>query len=592
MTSDSFAEARDMELDRQLLGRPRLRPVLTWLIIGAIVGAALGAFYGESKKPSYQAVVVMSILPEDSVTAQTVGDTTASSQDSTVFIQSELIVLNGRPLLQQVQDQLKLSSLPNVSSRQVGQTYVVDVTATAPTTASALAIAKSLTQLYAAQRRAALNSDVQGALKTVQAQLASVAGSLKSLQPTTTAATALSNQVTALQAEYARLLAVNSSLELSLAQLTRAVTLIQQPTITSAGSLSDTAKFGVAGGLLGVILAGGLFLVYRRVVPRIDGAADLGGLGVPVLLPEVPRGLVPKRAYRAPGVVAASITLAARLTANDPASPAVVVVIGASRGAGTSFIAGALARSMARRGPVLLVRATDHRLDGSRSRSAKAGDRIEEPQWVFDPSALLERSTPSKFDGVRLLSFQPSYAETGGNILVQLRDGLFASAAAASLSIVIDAPSLNVSDLAIAAAQAGGHAVVVVGRGLSKPLEVATTVDVLLARGVHVAGVVVNSPTRAGRRFRRRDPLTSLVPAARPGSWAAQPSGSSLNGLNGFVKPTRSERSTARTNTAAASAAGSRHRAIAQQRRLANSDGARNGSPTGARSETRLELPE
>jgi len=501
---------RAVDTDRIDGGGASVRPAVACLLAGAVVGSVIGGVYGAGKPMTYRAETALSVLPDAAVSGQILnGTTTSPSQDATAFIQSELVVLNGSQLRDQVQRTLRLPAAPEVSSTQVGQTYVVDVTATAGSRDAALAIATATGNAYATGRRAQLAGDVNVAIASVQKQLAAVQASLAAAGGGPPGNNNSQPAGSALGTEYQRLLAVNSSLQLSSGQVGRAVSTVSPASISGAGSLSTTVKDAVGAALLGALIALGGLLLQRRLVPRVRTIADLAGLGVPVLLPVLPSGRRPAR------TATPARLLAARLFSRRGEAEAPVVVVGATPRVGTSFLAAQLATSLAERAPVVLLAAAD--AVGGRGTAKVLGvpegaRSLGEAGSKLTSSMLGDYVVPTSRAGVSVIPCGPAGVGSARRLRQLVEAGLLDLVAATGAVVVVDAPALSESELGLDLAAAAGGATLVVARAQSRPVDVLTAAELFEARGQRLFGAVLNS---VPRRLPGR-PRTASAPVARP----------------------------------------------------------------------------
>jgi Mrp family chromosome partitioning ATPase len=517
-------EPRGVDSDRVDGGRRPWRPFLVALILGVLIGGALGGYYGSSKARSYQASTALSVQP-DSVVNPSTQSQNAPTLDAPSYIQSQLVVLNGSQLAELVQRDLKLATAPAVSATEIGQTYVVQVTATAASKQQAIAIATVTGAFYAKQRSQQLTSTLNASISSTATQIATVSASLAAAERADTVALGISPTATALQTEYVRLLQVSSSLKLALPQVNQVVTVLS-PASADSAALSPAAKDGAGGALLGAILGLGLLIALRRTVSRIRTAADLASLGVPLLLPVLPRRRVGGRSasnFRS----SAGRLLAARLTGRQGANPHPIIVVGANGGVGTSYVAATLAAGLAERGPVLLVLAAEM-INGEKGRQLKPEpDQGGAKLTAFDPSRvsdLIELAQPTGVSGVWVLpctSKSPGFTAVAPSMRADVINDMLYRASAAGWQIVVDAPALSDSDLAVQCAREQGVAALVVGRGATRTADVLSAAELFEANDSPLEGVILNDVPRTLMSGRRRRPSQPTI--ASPPPQPAQP---------------------------------------------------------------------
>lgn len=505
-------EPLQLDSDRIDGGRRRWRPLAAGLVLGLVLGALVGGLYGAHRPASYRATTALSVLP-DTIVNSAQGQN-SPTLDATSYIQSQLVVLNGSRLAAQVQRQLKLSSSPDVSSVQIGQSYVVQVTATAGSAQQALSVASATASAYAKLRSQQLTAELNSSVKSLETQISDVRSSLAAAQ----LAPGLTPSETAQETEYERLLGVDSSLKLALPQVNRLVTVLS-PASLSRSSLSPTVKDLVGGAILGALLGLALMIGLRRATSRIRTVGDLASLGVPVLLPVVERRSARGRRNPAVWRGGPGRLLAARLSGNSTEGAEPIIVVAATPGVGASFVAATIAGGLTERGPVLLVLAAEI-ANGSRRRrldaaTGTAAGTVRPPELLGETVRLLGEPMPSTVPGVWLL---PGRQESEGlrGVLPSTRSGLLSDvsrrATAAGWQVVIDAPALSDSDLALDCAAGGAVTALVVGRGSSRPAEVLSAAELFRARGTRFAGAVLNDAPRGMALWRRhRDAPESSI---------------------------------------------------------------------------------
>jgi Mrp family chromosome partitioning ATPase/capsular polysaccharide biosynthesis protein len=474
----------------------RIRQVLLGLVAGLIVGGAIGAGYGSTVATTKQATATLQVLPDAAVTTDASGSRSSSSPytDATAFVQSELVVLNGDQLRQQVRQRLGLAATPKVSAAQVGTTYVVNVTATAPTTTQALRIANTTAAIYSGNRQQTLTNEVNSALATLTKQLNDTRASLAAAAP---------GQQSALQSEYARLLASSSQLQVSQSLVTGAVSVLQPATPTPTG-FSPLVRDGAIGALLGALIGLAFPLLRPRFTAKMRQASDLRPLGVPVLLPELPRAKTDLRtAARTGSVASAARLLAAQLqrtrTAGGVREP--LVLLGSSACVGTTYVSSLIAAQMAQSGPVLLVLTNLGPADAEvlQSLEIPAGARSVGDVLTGETltaAEIRDLSLTCRLTGVRVLLVDT----TGRADLRRLAQAVYAGLLPACLgtgwSVVIDAPPLAESLTGAELARQAGGAALVTGRGVTRKVDVVTALEVLEVQRIPLLGTIVNRPTK------------------------------------------------------------------------------------------------
>ena len=344
-------------------GRRAWPTVLAFLVLGALVGVLLGGLYGASQPVSYSASSALSVLPDptiDITDSQNSNSDSVASLDATAYIQSQLIIINGRQLAARVQSELSLPDRPTVTATQVGETYVVQIDVSSTDRSQALATAKAIGSGYDRIRSRQLTSEINGLLSSVRNQLNSVQSTLAA-SSRGSRTTQLTPSQTALQTQYEQLLSERSALNATLAQVPQIVTVVSPAVIATSG-LSSAASDALAGFVIGAILGVVVLVIYRRGVHRVRGISDLAALGVPVLLPVQGRRSLRSQSGPQFWQHPPARLLAARLYADALRAGKALVVVGATSRVGTTTVAASVSAALTGRGPVLLitVRSDEH----------------------------------------------------------------------------------------------------------------------------------------------------------------------------------------------------------------------------------------
>ncbi len=568
MRNDAREEVAAVDSDR-VDGGSVWRTVLAALVAGLVVGAALGAAAAGLSAKTYQASTALSVLPDPTLSTSSQSDSSTVTQDATAFIQSELVVLNGSDVSTSVRKRLGLSAKPDVVSTQVGQSYVVRVTATAATQKRAVAIARETATVYAAERSSQLTKEITSLQGSVTQQLNTVQKSLTQARRGQSASSALTPSQTALQTQYEQLLSERSDLSNTQANISSVVRVLT-PAQASSSGLSTMAKYALGGALVGALIALALLVLVRRSRPRIRSVSDLATLNVPMLLPVQPapslRAVRSGRAWRLP----AARLLAARLQSEIKTAGSLLIVVGTDGASGARAVASGLAAQLVGRRPVLLisegidVRAAAEQAaepvlgEDDPDTAASLADELAmshlfgedgystpvyngqspgsvdpvtpdgRPAGRNDPHDgavdVIPRVIPSAAPGVWLLpldaaSFtdpdERSEPRLGGRY-GDLPDVIYAAVTSGWL-VVLDAPPLSESGLAIDCAENGGLLALVVGRNRSTPAGVLGAVDLCDARRMPLSGAVLtDAPGAVGRWVQRV--LARATPLPAPAS--------------------------------------------------------------------------
>lgn len=496
----------------------RSLPVLALVLFGIVLGGVVGAWLSSLSNPSYGSLAILTLRPDSSIGTTTAsGSPDSSAPDATSFVQGELILLNGTPLKLDVQRQLKLMSTPAISATQIGTTFSVNVTASAPTQEQAQAVASSTIATYTRGRTGRLSAAISSAQGSVDQQLTQA---VASLIPSSTAGagSVAASQNPALQAEYQRLLQLASALRFSATQVGQVVQVVQPP--TAQGPTSSRTRTAFLGALVGAVFAIGLVLARRASVRTVQTAEDLAEMSVPLLLPVVPRL---SAGAAASGRDRSLRLLSARVGSGESTSPGAIVVTGATAGGGTSLVAAALAGYLAERGPVLLVLAArESRADAARVGTKLGTPGINDLTGPVEEASLRSLAVPSSLAGVQVLTSGSEAPDAPQRLRRAVNAGLLEVALATGATVVVDAPALTSSTVALDLGRRAGRGVVlVVGSGVARPEDVAAAIEIFDATAVELEGVVLNRPRR--RRFSLSSPVS--WPSPRAASQQAAPGG-------------------------------------------------------------------
>jgi hypothetical protein len=492
-------EGGALDVSPDQLGEPSwFSAPLAWLAVGLIIGAVFGGLVSLAKPQPKSAVTTIEILTDAEALASTTNSGTGTSDDTTSFVQGQLVVLNGNDLRQQVQRKLLLSGLPAISASQIGTTDVVNITASASTVAQARAIATQASSTYRTQRVSQLSTEVKQAISTLDTQVNAVKADIA-----TASKSGSSSSVTALQSEYESLLDQLNTLQVSQAGVSRAVSTLQ-PAVGEAPGLSSKAKYVLGLAVVGAIIALIALFVDRRIRPRIHTIADLGAIGVRPLLPSVARDAGDLR-HRDRESSRSLALLAARLVPGANA-----VLIGTTSGVGTSYVTAAIATQLAQIRRVLLIVATDGATNSAADlarlgASTNAHAVLEADVASGSAAEIIDRvKVPTRTEGLWVVPC----GESSSRRLLATLGSIVTAAQQARYTVLIDGPSLDRSSVSVELARLVDGAILVVGRGISQPVDVMSAVDILESRDIPVAGAVVNTMNKGllGRILSRLRP--------------------------------------------------------------------------------------
>ncbi|NAZ81103.1 hypothetical protein GTR02_04650 [Kineococcus sp. R8] len=230
-------------------------PVVVLALLGALVGALVGG--ATAPRPSATARIALAQDPP----VPPASDQGAVDPDR--FLQGQLLVLAGDDLVGRVEQGLPPGAALEVTATQVGTTDVAEVAVRASSADVALRAASGVVDTYRQQRVAAFQARVDASLAAVAEQLGEVSEARSPVQSTTEVRSA----------EYARLLAVQSTVRLAQTEADTMVTTVQEPRAVPADGAGARLRAGLMGGVLGALA--GLLLVLVRS-PRASRGARPG----------------------------------------------------------------------------------------------------------------------------------------------------------------------------------------------------------------------------------------------------------------------------------------------------------------------------
>jgi hypothetical protein len=468
---------------RGRIARPRLRFLVLLAALFAVAGGALGVIYGSTQDRVRAGQAVLSLAPSNRIFGDETGD---DDRTYTAFVQSELIVLNGRSVRSDVGRALGDGTPPAYSASQVGTTTIVRIDAQGASSAEVTRILTAAIEVYSDEREARLRREIQRTTAALDAELDRIQASL---DEGVTGAGALQN-------EYGRLLGQRSGLARALANVDTAVTVVQPPTATGTG-VPAAQRLGALGLFLGGLAGLGLAVLQRRLSRRVDRIDDIAATGLVPLYPELPRHHGLAGLLSADGDAGSAFRLVAGQVV--PAGPSTAVVLFAtSRGAGTSTTAAALSAFVAERDEVLLVLCADL-VDPDGSIVQQLGldnalmgltDLPQRPLTSSDVEAVVVRTS---VPGVRVLTH--GRGAGGAHRLQRLvGNGLLEACVATGRTVLVDAPAMNRSLIAVEMLARAGRGILVAGRGVTTTSELELASAVVEAQGLVLAGTVFTEP--------------------------------------------------------------------------------------------------
>lgn len=437
--------------------------------------------------PLYEASLQVRLLADPQIGDEDVVGDAGEQGDN--FIDTELVSLNSGALRDQVAGQRGDPDL-EVSAVRVGVSNVVEVT-TRSSREDVDEAASSVLARYVEGRRAELQERILGIGGDVDRQLGVANAAIVQLSGDDSITAQL--QRAALTAELTRLFQQRNTLQLASNASSRLV----QVVATDGRDVSQVVsplRNGVLGGLAGAVLGLALALGLDRLQPRVRAVEDLLALAPEVALPTLPhlRGRdVVERAGDASSSYVSALT-----SGSHPFGTPALVVVGPTAGCGATFLAVGLAVASARRRPTVLVGAGD------------ALDAGAAGMLGLEPDVLRVRkeglvAVPTRVPGLCYVAVVESTQDDPVRALeARIARGLLQDPALAGAAVVLDAPPLDSSAVALELARQSGRVLLVAGVERTSASELDLAARSLRRVGATLVGVVLADAR--GRRRRRR----------------------------------------------------------------------------------------
>ncbi|NYD24435.1 hypothetical protein [Kineococcus aurantiacus] len=219
----------------------------------AVLGALVGVVVGAVRVPNPQAVARVLLASDPTLP----GEQEAAAEPDR-FIQTQLLLIASPDVLTAVRDRVGDDTVHDLGATQVGVTDVIEVSASAPTAATARDAVTAALAVYDERRAAELTVRADAISGVLDDQLAALAAASGGTDPAGT--------------EASRLLAERNELALAADSATVGSTVVQAPVVVETSRWGGAARAGVTGLVLGALL--GLLFALARA--RSGGAAREG----------------------------------------------------------------------------------------------------------------------------------------------------------------------------------------------------------------------------------------------------------------------------------------------------------------------------
>ncbi|SNT01677.1 Chromosome partitioning ATPase, Mrp family, contains Fe-S cluster [Geodermatophilus pulveris] len=488
----------------------RLRRALLGALLGALLlGLAAAVFVSGREQPvSASALVLTAPDPAgvESPGSSLSGDPAARAA---TYVETELVILGGAAFADQVADRLGRQDV-DLQAVQVGESNVLELTATAEDRGAALLQAQTAAEVYIDDREQRLVDRADQQLAAVEGQIAATDTALRELgQPAQSGFDPQTRQRDALSERYAEQLAARDDLQRAVADAPQVADLVQAATPAPPGLVPTGVLLVLSAAVVGAVLGAAAPIVLGSLGGRVRDEADLAATGAPVLSPPLPGA---RLAARRAGSLERAVQLQALRLTGGPAARGSLAVLAATSGAGATFTAVQHARLAARRGRTLLICAhsgSEEALGelGVDPRHLPAVDLTPADGRPVPADVLARAAQPTAVPDLFIVSPGPHPGHETVDLGRSLAGGLVPSAVASGWAVVVDTPPLDRSDLGVQAARQCAETVLVTAAWRSTVEEVERSLDALQAAGVDVAGVVLTNPRRSLHPWRRGSEL-------------------------------------------------------------------------------------
>jgi len=256
-----------------------IRRRFPWLLAVTVLGVAVGVAYVGIQKKEYSATAQMLVQPSGgSVSASGVQQAVSQTQ-----VLNELQLITNAPVKDRVTK--KLGHSPEISAVEVGQTDVINLTATAHSPVLAARVANIYATTFVAyQRTNALNVLIE-AEQQLELQISAIDAQLKALEAQTSPSASTTSTISALVSQEAALKGQLSQFQITGSETPGGIEVVSPANAPTSPSSPKPLRDGAIALAAGLVLGLGAEFVAEYFDDKVytkDEAERLSG-GVPVL---------------------------------------------------------------------------------------------------------------------------------------------------------------------------------------------------------------------------------------------------------------------------------------------------------------------
>ena len=241
-----------------------------WWVVGLVVlclGAALGYALTTSKK--YSASAQLLVQPSTGSVSLSGTQVDISSTDVLTALQ----LATSAPVEAAVAK--TLGSAPGISASEVGQTNVIELTATSTSPAEAAKIANLYAVNFVAYERKATSSSYTTVETQLQSQITSINGQVTSLQNQKPSSASTANQINALSNEEYVLKGELAQLEVTGAASTGGLQVVSPASVPTSPSSPKPLEDGLFGLVVGLVFGLGVAFLVDYVDDKVYSTEDV-----------------------------------------------------------------------------------------------------------------------------------------------------------------------------------------------------------------------------------------------------------------------------------------------------------------------------